>query len=127
MRKRALLLRERCTPPVSACMVLVYSMQANAAGCPKAIAGPTMNWVNSVCEARVETDDFVNPQVQACVRRLAAENHVKGDLFENCGVNKRMKAELCASWVKLGAEKNLSACIASTDTVPKEVSEGLGQ
>jgi hypothetical protein len=105
---------------------LVCWPQAEAAGCPTAIAGPTMNWVVSVCEARVETDDFANPAVQACVKQLSAENHVKGDPYENCHVNRKLKAELCSAWVKLGLEKNLQACVKSSETVPKDVSQGLG-
>ena len=101
-------------------------LQANAAGCPTAIAGPTMNWVVSVCESRVETDDFGNPEVQACVRRVADENHVKGDPYEDCRVNRQLKTELCGALVKLGAEKDLRACIKSSDKVPKDVSQGLG-
>ena len=101
-------------------------LPAGASGCPTAIAGPTMNWVVSVCEARVETDDFDNPKVQACVKRVAQENHVSGDPYENCPVNRKLKTELCGAWVKLGTEKDLRACIKSSDTVPKGVSQGLG-
>ena len=105
---------------------LVCSLQAGATGCPAAIAGPTMNWVVSVCEARVETDDFGNPEVQACVKRVADENHVQGEPYESCPVNRKLKIELCGVWVKLGAEKDLRACVKSSDTVPKDVSQGLG-
>ena len=101
-------------------------LQAQAGGCPAAIAGPTMNWVVSVCEARVETDDFASPDVQACVKQLAAENHVKGDPYESCRVNRKLKTELCGAWVKQGAEKHLRACVTSSDTVPEDVSQGLG-
>lgn len=108
------------------CALAVCWTHVSAANCPKAIAGPTMNWVGSVCEARVETDDFINPDVQACIKGLATQHHVKGDPYEDCPTNKRLKAELCAYWVKLGAEKNLEACVKSPNTVPREVSEGVG-
>jgi hypothetical protein len=117
----------RRTRLVAAGAFTAFFLQANAASCPAAMAGPTMNRVNSVCEAHVETDDFGNPQVQACVRRLTADDHVKGAPYENCRVNKKLKTELCATRIKLGSEKNLQACVSSPDTVPRQVSAGLGQ
>lgn len=108
------------------CGMTVAAASATGAGCPKATAGATMNWAGVVCESRAETDDFFSPAVQACLKRLVDDDHIQPSPSENCRLNKKLKGQLCTTWIKLGAEKTMQACMKSSTNVPREVSAGVG-
>ncbi|MFL6626102.1 MAG: hypothetical protein ACJ8G1_06625 [Vitreoscilla sp.] len=88
------------------------------------VAGPTMNWAQSICEWRIGTD-VLDDNVSACVKTLAKRDHIRPAPAEMCSVNRRYKTELCRAWIKDGTEKSLRVCLGSTESIPEEVSAGF--
>lgn len=107
-----------------ACVALCSFAQGSSASCPAGVAGPTMNWAQTVCEWRAGTD-VLDENVSACMTLLKKQDRIGPSPAEICSVNQRYKTELCRGWVKDGTEKSLPVCLGSTENIPHEVSAGF--
>lgn len=105
-------------------LALCLFAQGSEASCAASVAGPTLNWAQSVCEWRVGTD-ALDENVRACMATHVKRDHIPPSPAEVCRINRRYKTELCRGWVKNGIDRSLSACVASEANVPDEVSAGF--
>lgn len=96
------------------------------AACPSGAVGPTMNWAGAVCEWRHETDDVLSEAVQRCLNDLVKIDHIPSAPAEDCGLNTKYKTEICRSRVKHGRDRSMSECLKSVESIPPEVSRGIG-
>jgi hypothetical protein len=96
------------------------------ATCAPHVAGPTVNWAVAVCQSRIGTDDFGNPDVQKCLQKLVRADALRGKDRELCRVNAKYKQEICRAYVAQARNMTTQACIESTDTIPTTVSQGVG-
>jgi hypothetical protein len=96
------------------------------AACKENVAGPTVNWAVFVCGLRHETDDFAHPGVQACLKTLIKRDAVPSAPAEICRLNTKYKTELCRFRAEAVKDMPAATCIRSVETVPKEVSQGIG-
>jgi hypothetical protein len=85
-----------------------------------------MNWALVVCEWRSATDDPASPEVLGCQKRLISQDHIPPSPQANCQLNAKYKSELCRSLVKYGHYKSIQACVKSAESIPHEVSHGIG-
>lgn len=85
-----------------------------------------MNWAGVVCESRHETDDFFGPDVQHCLKALVKIDRIPSAPAEKCSLNIKYKTEICRSRVGYGRDKSISACVRSVESIPREVSHGIG-
>lgn len=96
------------------------------AECPEYLAGQTFDWATAVCEVKNETDDYLSPSVQACVKQLVARDKIGKTPFQDCRLNAFYKKEWCSYYAKLGNEKSVSSCVKSKSSIPEEVAQGIG-
>ena len=94
--------------------------------CSKNVAGPTINWAVAVCQMRNETDDILHPEVQDCLKKLIARDAIPNQPVAVCRVNTKYKTEICRARIAVARNLSISACIQSIETIPKEVSHGVG-
>lgn len=91
--------------------------------CP--VAGNTARWTIAYCMARFETDDGAHPDVTDCF--LAEWSNESAETpEENCDANVAYKSAICAimiEWDLYGG--TLASCIASEETVPSVVKNGV--
>jgi hypothetical protein len=116
-------MQNRVTLALLALCTLTLPAQA---ACKANVAGPTVNWAVVVCELRHETDDFAHPGVQACLKTLVKRDAIPSAPAEICRLNAKYKTELCRFRAAAIKDMSVAACISSVDTVPKEVSQGIG-
>lgn len=110
-------------------LLILLSMLLSAdawAACPKSVAGPTMNWAGVVCEWRSGTDDFFNSDVQRCLKKLNSKDKIPSAPAEVCSLNAKYKTEICKSIATGDPTKSIRSCIQSLETIPREVSSGIG-
>lgn len=107
---------------VALCSVSVPSL----AECPEYLAGQTFDWATAVCEVKNETDDYLSPSVQACVKKLTARDKIGKTPFQDCRLNTLYKKELCSYYVKRGSEKSVSGCVKSKSSIPEDITQGIG-
>lgn len=99
---------------------------SSVAECPEYLAGQTFDWATAVCEVKNETDDYLSPSVQACVKQLVARDKIGKTPFQDCRLNALYKRELCSYYVKLGSEKTVSNCVKSKASIPEDIKQGIG-
>jgi len=107
-------------------LVLVSFNTPAHTACRENVAGPTLNWAGMVCELRNETDDFENPNVQACLRKLITQDAIPKGQPEICSLNVKYKTEICRNRVALKKDISVSACVRSVKTIPNQISQGIG-
>ncbi len=104
---------------------LIFAAEA-AFACSKAVAGATINWAGVVCEWRAETDDLFDSKVQSCFKELIARDRVPSAPAENCPLNVKYKTEICKGIAHGNPTMSRRSCMRSVETVPREVSHGVG-
>jgi hypothetical protein len=108
-----------------ACLALaVCALPALAQQCEPGLRGATINWAGVACKIRVETDDFWNEDVQACLRTELRKYGLRGAPREVCRLNRVYKAEMCLIGGHRIGEAAFAACLRSPRTIPLSVSEG---
>jgi len=105
---------------------LLAAVDPAQAACAPHVAGPTVNWAVAVCQSRISTDDFAHPDVQKCLQRLIRDDALKGKNRELCSVNTKYKEEICRAYLAEPRGMTIQVCVKSTETIPKSVSQGVG-
>lgn len=89
------------------------------------VKGNSANWQAAYCMWMNKTNDFSLDEVQACYKTLSQRQGIPQDL---CSRNEFFKKEICKTLVLDHIfPGSLGECLASDDSVPRVVREGLEQ
>lgn len=85
-----------------------------------------MNWALVVCEWQNGTDDPLQASVLECQESLIERDKIPQAPQVNCQLNIKYKTEHCRQRAKYNRDETVEACVKSVESIPREVSYGIG-